>query len=173
MDHGGFGRRSAPLPSPSPMLGYALQCNLYFGGDGSLFISPQNAPRINFNIGEGGKGGVCVPSCSTPPNHSVVDSCCPMVVYLSRHGTLCEPSDLSFSFPSPPAPLFTPHSHIQMPSTYEPHSNDTRRWSAGHFNARSRPPRRGGGGSLHWQQMFRQLSEVAPKVVKKHAQSLL
>ena len=142
MDHGGFGRRSAPLPSPSPMLGYALQCNLYFGGDGSLFISPQNAPRINFNIGEGGKGGVCVPSCSTPPNHSVVDSCCPMVVYLSRHGTLCEPSDLSFSFPSPPAPLFTPHSHIQMPSTYEPHSNDTRRWSAGHFNARSRPPKK-------------------------------
>ena len=113
-----------PYP-PSPMLGYALQCSLYFVGDGSLFISPQNAPRINFNIGEGGKGGVCVPSCSTPPNHSVVDSCCPMVVYLSRHGTLCEPSDLSFSFPSPLAPLFKPHSHIQMPSTYEPHSNDT------------------------------------------------
>ena len=40
------------------------------------------------------------------------------------------------------APLFTPHSHIQIPSTYEPHSHDTQRWSAGHFNARLRPPRR-------------------------------
>ena len=44
-----------PYP-PSPMLGYVLQCRLHFGRDGSLFIPPQNDPRINFNIGEGGRG---------------------------------------------------------------------------------------------------------------------
>ena len=37
----------------------------------------------------------------------------------------------------------------------------------GPFQCKVTPPNKSWGGSFHWQQMFLQLSEIAPKVVKK------